>query len=281
MSLCLSGKKMKVKHRQSGSSRRRPCRSSGLTLTEMVVVVSIVAVFTVLGLPAIRAFIRSVESGSSARGMISGAISAARAIAARQQHYAGVRFQNRYQEDGKGCQYMIFIVHDFDKTGLANGFRAVEGYEPIKLPDSVGVMDLKLGSTNPEQIVDGDGRINDDWEVADTTTFSIIFSPSGKLVIHDVQVRNRNGKKDSSSTQSLDDIFNTEKQITNLTAPCGMFYQDDYANLGLGQEASRNSFIIYDRTIFEKLNPNSRYNDYLKDLEVIYINPYTGTMIEK
>ena len=87
-------------------------KQSGLTLMEMVVVVSVVAVFTVLGVPAIRALFRSIEAEGGARAMISAALSTARAIAARQQHYAGIRFQNKYQEDGRGCQYMIFIVHD-------------------------------------------------------------------------------------------------------------------------------------------------------------------------
>jgi prepilin-type N-terminal cleavage/methylation domain-containing protein len=256
-------------------------RQSGLTLTEMVVVVSIVAVFTVLGLPAIRAFIRSVESEGGAKAMISAALSSGRAIAAKEQRYAGIRFQNKYQEDGKGCQYMIFIVQDPEI--LADGFRAVEGIEPIKLPDSVGVMDLRIRTDSRPQYsgdnpIDGDNDIDELKELRDTTTFSIIFSPSGKLVIHDVRVRNRDGKTNNDNS-SKDDIFNTKFNVEN--EKIAMFYQDDYTDLGLGQEASRNSFIIYDRTIFEKLNPNSRYNDYLRDLEVIYINPYTGTMIEK
>jgi prepilin-type N-terminal cleavage/methylation domain-containing protein len=286
---------MKTKPRQSGSSKRpsrlglaeteRPCRSSGLTLTEMVVVVSIIAVFTVLGLPAIRAFVRSVESGSSARAMISGALSSARAIAAKQQRYAGVRFQNKYQQDGKGCQYMIFIVQDPEI--MAYGFRAVEGLQPIKLPDSVGVMDLRIRTNlsdagNPaDQPIDIDSKIDDPEELRDTTTFSIVFSPSGKLVIHDVRVRNRNGKANNDNS-SKDDIFNTKFNVED--EKIAMFYQDDYADLGLGQEPSRNSFIIYDKTVFEKLDPDSRYDDYLKELaakEVIYINPYTGTMINK
>jgi prepilin-type N-terminal cleavage/methylation domain-containing protein len=243
-------------------------RQSGLTLTEMVVVVSIVAVFTVLGLPAIRALIRSVESGSSARAMISAALSTARAIAAKEQHYAGVRFQNRYQEDNKGCQYMIFIVHDFNKTGLANGFRAVEGLQPIKLPDSVGVM----------EVVNGNGEIDDtpSGELTNKTTFSILFSPSGKLMIHNLWVRNKDGVNDNSS---MDDVFNS---LTNVKDnKIGMFLQDVSGSVDLPIEPSRNSFIIYDKTVFEKLNPNSRYDDYIGGLEVVYINPYTGTMINK
>jgi hypothetical protein len=228
----------------------------------MVVVVSIVAVFTVLGLPAIRAFIRSVESGSSARAMISAALSTGRAIAARQQHYAGVRFQNKYQPDGKGCQYMIFIVHDFNETGLANGFRAVEGIAPIKLPDSVGVM----------EVVNGDGEIDDNpsGELTNKTSFSVIFSPSGKLVIHPVRVNN---------SASKDDIFNT---LSNVQNGIGMFLQDEPPGTGdLHEETSKNSFIIYDKTVFEKVDKTFRYTNYLKDVDVIYINPYTGTMIQK
>lgn len=273
---------MKTKHRQSG-----------LTLTEMVVVVSIIAVFTVLGLPAIRAFIRSVESGCSTKAVISAALSSGRAIAARQQHYAGIRFQNKYQQDGRGCQYMIFIVHDQPNTNLANGFRAVEGIEPIKLPDSVGVMDLtvvnRTGSRPNVSCVDNridlDNMIDEPKELTDTTSFSIIFSPSGKLVIHRVEVSNRNGARQPASlNDSRDDIFNSPVNIEDNKT--GMFVQDDYfsgslPDLGLGPELSRNSFIIYDKTIFEKLNPNSRYTDYLKGLEVVYINPYTGTMINK
>jgi prepilin-type N-terminal cleavage/methylation domain-containing protein len=254
----------------------------GLTLTEMVVVVSIVAVFTVLGLPAIRAFIRSVESEGGTKAMISAALSSGRAIAARQQRYAGVRFQNKYQEDGRGCQYMIFIVHEEPSKmgGLTIGFRAVEGIEPIKLPDSVGVMDLRI---NGNEKIDLDNEMSTTEDFNDTTTFSIVFSPSGKLVIHDVRVRNRNGKyQPANPNESRDDIFNSPVNI--IDNKTGMFVQDDYPSSGFDKEPSRNSFIIYDKTIFEKLNPNSRYTDYLEDLakkEVVYINPYTGTMINR
>jgi hypothetical protein len=260
-------------------------KQSGLSLMEEVVVVATIALLIVIGLPAVRALFKSLESEGGAKAMISGALSTARAIAARQQHYAGVRFQYAYYKDDpansplKAPQYMIFIIHDFDKTGLANGFRAVDGFEPIKLPDSVGVMDLKLGSTDPDKIVDGDDKINDDWEVTDTTTFSIVFSPSGKLVIHDVQVRNRDGEP--TATTSKDDIFNVKSNVEN---GIGMFVQDDYPGDGFDKEPSRNSFIIYERDKFEETYKKGRaWTDYLKNMapQEIYINPYTGTMIEK
>jgi len=57
-----------------------------------------------------------------------------------------------------------------------------------------------------------------------------------------------------------------------------MFIQDDYAELGLGAESSRNRFVIYDKIRFDKLGPTERFN-YLSSLELVYINPYTGTII--
>jgi Tfp pilus assembly protein FimT len=251
------GRKMKVKRRQSG-----------LSLMEEAVVVAVIALLVVLGVPAVRALFRSVESGSGARAMISAALSSARAIAAKEQHYAGIRFQSKYQQDNKGCQYMIFIVHEEPSKmgGLTIGFRAVEGLQPIKLPDSIGVM----------EVVNNKDDIISDSQVTDKTTFSIIFSPSGKLVIHDVQTRNRDGE--ATATTSKDDIFNVKSNVEN---GIGMFVQDNSSVSGLQDEPSRNSFIIYDKTIFEKVNKDRRYDDYLRDLEVIHINPYTGTMIEK
>jgi hypothetical protein len=98
------------------------------------------------------------------------------------------------------------------------------------------------------------------------------------MVIHNVRVRNRDGQGDYPSYgDSFDDIFNKKAEVE---AGIAMFYQDDYAELGLGQESSRNKFIIYDKTQFDELDGGGRFN-YLSGLEFIYINPYTGTMIKK
>ena len=114
--------------------------------------------------------------------------------------------------------------------------------------------------------------------ITDATTFSIIFTPAGKLVIHNVRVRNKDGEGDSPSydNYSLDDIFNKKVKVDN---GIGMFYQDDYAQAGLGKEPSRNNFVIYDKRLFQKMNAAERY-DYLKNqFERININAYTGKII--
>jgi type II secretory pathway pseudopilin PulG len=285
-------------------------RQSGISLTEMTVVVAAVALLASLSAPAVRTFFDSLASRDSARAMIGASLSAARAIAAKERRYAGIRFQKAWHPLGPlySRQYMIFIINDFERTGLAHGFRVVEGIKPIKLPENLRVMDFTivtnrdLGTTNYNEVrLDDpllasdqkDSLINDNNSLGfrDTTTFSIIFSPSGKMVIHGVRIRNRDGvpRWPSFLDNSNDDVFNTITRITDPLNPAGMFLQDDYwnnpNNLGLGPELSRRGFVIYERDKFQQaLNRGLPYSGYLEQLVVpvpqaIYINPYTGRII--
>lgn len=245
---------------------RTKSRQSGLTLIEMTVVVATIALLATLGLPAVRVLLDSFESQSGAKSMISAALSTARAIAAKEQHYAGVRFQ---QDLLRESQYMIFIIHDpalVDSSGYnvpLSGFRALEGSEPIRLPDQVDVTDRMVGALPDDSVVSGSDAIDDDLEIVDMTTFSVIFSPAGKLIVRNVQVLRRN---------DADMIFNDP-----LVKP---MFEDDYDNttFPFQQESSRNSFTIYDGIQFDKLNAQGRFN-YLNSLELVYVNLYTGTMI--
>jgi len=274
----------------------KPQTKTGFTLTEMVVVIATISLLVAFGLPVMRVIRESLESRTGGKGMISAALSSARAIAAKEQHYAGIRFQR----DSAGNQYMIFIIHDFEKTGLNPGFRAVETLKPTKLPEGLGVMDLfvrtnhgtnwtdaeelldeplnavYLDDTNPQNF----GPDQKNRYITDTSSFSIVFSPSGKLIMRDVRVRNRDGiyQPDNglANKVSMDSIFNSPQNLT--TFGVGKFIQDDYAELGLGAESSRNSFVIYDKIRFDKLDAIERFN-YLSRLEPVYINPYTGTII--
>ncbi len=244
----------------------------GITLVEILTVIAIAVLVTVVSVPAIDVFFDSFASQGSTQAMINAALSSARAMATSEHKYVGIRFQKIYDESPLYAdQYMIFIVYDYEGTGrLANGFRAVDGLKPMKLPENIGVMDLYYGSDNDRQI-DDDLVIGDFFR--DATTFSIIFSPAGKLVIHDVWVRNRDGRTDDSSS---DDIFNTEGAITAPVKPTGMFLQD------AANELSRRMFYIYDTRDFRRAyNDDQPVSGYLVNLEPLYINPHTGTIISQ
>lgn len=269
------------------------CRQRGLSLTEIAVIIATVALLVGLSVPAVLAFIKSFETGSSTKSIISSALFNARAIAAKEQKYAGVRFQKAYQAEGpliNAPQYMVFIIYDANiPNGVPGnlGCRAVKGLKPIRLPNTVGVMDLTIVTDrrygyysetridNPAIV--GDDYINTDNELADTTTFSILFSPSGKLVIHDLWVLNRDGYEEGGP-DSDDDIFNKDEVVVSGNA---MFYQDEYPDLGLGRENSRNNFTIYEQKEFKRAYENGQaWSGYLQNLQPFYINAYMGTIIE-
>ena len=269
----------------------RAHRTVGLTLIEMTLVVATIALLMGLALPAVRAMINSFQSEGGTKSIIHAALNSARTMAVTRQRYVGVRFQKACRSDAltaplKGLldapQYMVFIVHEERKVlDLANGFRALEGQEPIRLPDMIGVMDL-TGVKN-------DADMDELREVCNATTFSIVFSPSGKLTIQEVQVRNKNGYVDSTNNTdvSLDDIFNKKLQVD---AGLALFYQDDYfgagwsgyPDLGLRPESSCTSFVLYDRRTFRRAYERGKaWSDHLRELSIrpVYVSPYTGDLI--
>ena len=65
-----------------------------------------------------------------------------------------------------------------------------------------------------------------------------------------------------------------------------MFQADTNDAIPLRREWSRGSFVVYDREEFERLygtggSDSEVYSEYLSDLERVYINAYTGTIIGK
>jgi len=273
-----------------------------LTLIEMTLVIATMALLAGFAVPAVRSLMRSFQTEGGVRSMIDAALSSARAMAMSNQRYVGVRFQKLCTSTDPGDpvkdvlnapQYMIFIMHEEPKRigGLANGFRAVEGMAPIKLPDTMGVMDLTG--------IAGDAAIDELAELSDATTFSIVFAPSGKLAVHEVRVRNRNGiyrpNNGSGSTQtSADDVFNSVENVCLYRQ--GMFLQDDYSRrngtdnveLGLGREDSRTSFVIYELPLLRaaygtraSTGGSMPWSLYLSKLApaALYVSPYAGSLI--
>jgi hypothetical protein len=295
-------------------------KTLGLTLIEMTLVLGTMVLLIGFAVPAVRSLTHSFQSEGAVKSMIDAALSSARAMAMSRQRYVGVRFQKLCTSDDpanplKGTldapQYMIFIMSEeapsfIQPEGSATflpwevGFRAVDGLDPIKLPDTVGVMDISNG-VSPIAIGVMTVGFEGDDELVDATTFCIIFSPSGRLVVKDVRVRNRDGiyqprNDPGSQSVSHDDIFNSAVNICQYHE--GRFIQDDYSrfknlgssreteDFGLGRESSVTRFVIYDtatlRSFFKSGSRPSPVIDYLWTLrsdKSVYVNSYTGHLI--
>lgn len=254
---------------------------NGFSLIELIVALGIIAALAAIAIPSIKAMQKSFDS-TGAESMIGAALSTARTIAIKEQKYAGVRFQKAYTPDNSSIpdmpQYMIFIVKDYDtKHHMENLFRVVPGYKPIKLPANTNITDMHVDDVN----FAGDDKINDPCELTDATTFSILFSPVGKLVNHEIRVRNKAGEANPSTPvdSDHDDVFNSTDNIINNNL--GLFVQDDDPGLGLYKEQSRKKFKIYDSDKLKKMDKDKRYTNYLKELKFICLNPYTGEIIKK
>jgi prepilin-type N-terminal cleavage/methylation domain-containing protein len=272
---------------------------SGISLIEMVVVTAVVGILAAISTPAVKGLYNSMVTEGSAKSMVQAALSNARSIAISRQKYAGVRFQ----QDTKGNQYMIFVVHNSETDSF---FNAVEGRQPVKLPDNFRVTDLRIrenysSETDPDydEITDNElqdsgnlisGSYNNKLDginkyIFDSTTFTIVFSPSGKVIIREARMRNRDGITypdnfdGSVSNDSWDNVFNSEKNV--LGESSGKFIQDYYAKYGLGNEYSRRYFVIYDKDKFKQMDGDEREYYLFDELEPIYINPYSGELVKR
>ncbi|MGA2915987.1 MAG: prepilin-type N-terminal cleavage/methylation domain-containing protein [Sedimentisphaerales bacterium] len=288
------------------------------SIIELLVVMAVIALLVVIAIPAINAMQKSFDSTGS-ESMISTALATARTLAIKNNHYTGVRFQKAwykpssdpavppYDNLSKADQYMIFITYNSDKTGLDCGFIAMDGYKPIKLPENICVIDKIVRNytvsvtprtcgnpivetgLSPSDLDDVTANLDpatepylehDNIHIRDTSTFSIVFSPSGKLVT--LEVRCRNNDKQSrpalnAASGSDDKVFNSYYDIATGN---GQFLQDDYDDFGVGVENSRTNFVIYDRGKFEKMTTSTQKMDYLTGLKAMNINPYTGEIIK-
>lgn len=278
---------MRLVSSASNKKMKSASKQNGFSLVELLVALGIIAALAAIAIPSIKAMQKSFDS-TGAESMISSALATARTIAISRQKYAGVRFQKIYDNNNvfDADQYMIFIVFDNadEVTNWICGFVAVDGYKPIKLPANVTVIDKTIASNRLEGEKNcggnyGEREINSASELSsiacfsDTTTFSIIFSPTGKLAKQDVRCRGRR------NLNGEDRVFN-EKSNIEAVNPYGMFLEDTgHFSFGIGAETSRKMFYILEKDKFKKMNDIQRWN-YLHELKLISINPYTGELIK-
>lgn len=147
----------------------------GFTLTEMLVAMAIMVILMAAAVPTIKKLREAMEQSTGVKSIIDAALSNARAIAVREQKYAGVRFQLH-----EGRQYLMLIINDPNGTGLVNGFRMVDGRKSVMLPDGVAIISEKYKK---------DSDLKTPAKFVEASLVSIIFTPAGKLTTHDVRYK--------------------------------------------------------------------------------------------
>lgn len=261
-------------------------RLRGLTLTELLVALAITVIVGAIAIPVVASLKGALQGSANAQVIVSTAIQNARTIAMKEGQYAGVRFQ----QDANGRQYAVYIVHTPHGSGLASGmtvyYNAVEGRQPVMLPETISICDMVVGTTgdaiynNRTFSALGVADIDVESSITDTTSFSIIFNAKGQLSKVICRMRNRHGEylpnDGGLGGDSNDKIFNSQPNVEN---GIGKFIQDDYANLGLGGELSRVQFKIFDTGKYNELDSAQKKYDYLSGLPDVYVNQYTGKLM--
>jgi prepilin-type N-terminal cleavage/methylation domain-containing protein len=268
--------------------RNQGKQNQAMTLTELLVVMSVMVILLAIAAPVAKKLSQSLGESTGTRSIIAAAMSNARAIAVRDQKYAGVRFQ----QDSGGKQYLVLIIHDpnavrLNGYSLANGFRAIQGKRPMALPDDVGVISCRVqsdyddGTTTDWDLTDNptaaNTGLNNDAGRNDAATFSIVFSPSGKFVVHPVRVY---------SVGVNDAVFNSKAAVIANTAKFRRDAGEDTskdidAQQGYQEENSVPSFKIYSKKELDKVDATLRWSGYLSGLDKEFVNPYTGELIKK
>lgn len=258
---------------------------SGLTLTEMAVVIAVMALLFGLGLPAVRVFLDSFESRSAGMNMISAALSSARAIAAKEQRYAGLRFQR----DRSGRTYMIFIVNSpitiqtrrapFQLYPMPYRYLAIKGIQPMKLPDILGIFGGDL-DVNADTFITNDDFYDENknievQKIKYLSTFTILFSPQGKLVRKYYMVL----PNEDTSDGEYDPLYAGDVFSGQTLPESGLPLEADDYHIG-SSRLSMNSLYIFDQREFENVEPQFRYDKLVANLHPFYINPYLGTIIQ-
>lgn len=240
------------------------------------------AVLLALVLPNTMGIIRSHRAAAT-KNLIKNALAQAQAHAAVTQKYAGVRFQFTKDDWQNNRQYLVLIENE---PGIVLGlsypshdrFVAIRNAKAAALPVGMGVISQTASSVEiPDNLTQ--------FSVMGETTFSIIFSPTGQLVTKYVCLQPKEEMDEDSIL--IDSIVNLDG---NVDDGIGLLYCDDDSSFACRHtESSALGLYIFDAdklmsidglnmTIPEKAVERARY---IRSLEPILINIYTGTIIKE
>jgi len=245
-------------------------KAEGYSLVELLVVVAIIGILLGLTMPSFNSMMKSQQI-TSTKTLIRTALTQAQVYASSNQKYAGLRFQS----DTKGRPHIILIENTHDTT-----YAPIPNARPVALPEGIGLISASidiLAPANRDLYLDDSN--NDQYCLLGATTFTIIFSPTGQLVIKTPIVHPRN---DFDQTMNVAAVV----EAGGARFYCDGWYTDSFGNPPHApvyyclSEDSTMGLYIYEKEPMQEANSNLRYTEYVSLLQPLLINTYTGKLIE-
>ncbi len=230
------------------ASPKIPSRPA-FTLVELIVTISIIALLAATALPTISGLFNA-GADKQAYNIIAAQITAARALAIVEGTYAGVHVQIADRDELENICYAAVVIYD-DSTSV-NAFVLADGFTPQRMPGNIAFGELR----SPFVDVDAYQNLND-GDLADFTTFTIVFSPAGQVV------KNVNG----NLVAFVEDNLFKLGAIGSIDPQ--LWYDPD-------AEAGATAITLFDYKTLKVLSPGGRA-DYLDENgQFLVLNLYTG-----
>lgn len=259
----------------------RTMRGRGFTLVEMMVTLIIIALIVASILPSAVALFKA-GADSQAKNLLSSQLAAARALAMYSDTYAGVHVQmadnpGKFYKNAAGKCYMAVVKYNptAGAPGPAAGtFSLADGYSPVKVPGTYAfgeVSPVHVNGATYQQLSDGTNQ-------NDFRSFTIVFSPTGEVVIY---VNQKLIVFDQTpGIGSLFRPYPDPQSATELSCLWDVKTANSTVNGDTGK-AGVSAVVLFDYALLDEIASDPDRSAFLKSRGLLLpVNVYTGQLFE-
>lgn len=158
---------------------------TAFTLVELMVVMVVMVIVAGIALPTIATLVTS-GAQEQAYNLLAAQLASARALAMLEATYAGVHVQPAAQQlvDAgdlpEDTMYVAVVIYDRDE----GHFDVADGYDPKPLPGKTAFGEISDTFVADDGFDYRGGAFDDDDEIDNFTTFTIVFAPDGSVVLN-------------------------------------------------------------------------------------------------
>ncbi|MDY6913530.1 MAG: prepilin-type N-terminal cleavage/methylation domain-containing protein [Planctomycetota bacterium] len=240
-------KTIRRSYQPSGGGGRR-----GFTLIELLTVMGIIVLLAGIALPSVVGLFRA-GADAQAYNLLAAQLTAARALAIQESTYAGVHVQLADPDENpslEGVCYASIVIY----SGSSQ-FGQAPGYIPRRIPGGMAFGELS------NTFVNSSGDYQGLSDIDDFTTFTIVFSPSGSVVVN---VAGGNVQ------------FNTNDNLFDDTSPNIALWDATDAN---DDTEGVSAVTMFHYSTFNKTGDRAAYLN--ESGQFLPVNVYTGQLFQR